>query len=823
MAAPETQFQQAGISASGYSPTVTQLAPPIRLEGSGALWAQVGKTAMDAASQAGEMLQKSPLNPAVRAAINYNVDQYKRAQEVIQKQRDMGPYGYITSQVGPGGLSTVSPAQITDPTLAQGYLSALQKGYIPPVTTKDGGPPGPPAPGTGGDQDKKPAQPVQQPTNQGPELIGGTPPPAPAAPPPQNGPPAPGDMGKPTASADIWAAPGQPPAAPSFQGPDQAQTAAAVQDALRRNQFASNQPGVPAGYQPPSGPDAQAQEAQRQQQLQQWQAQNAHPVASASDALKWAKQFHTGYTDATYLPHGGPAGEPAFNFTGKNGASNIVPISQMVRNGFGPTVASSNTSSVLNVADQITKAGQGPQGPGLPFGPVSPAQPQPGQPPPAPGPPGQPPQQPGQPVTDVQGNPLSAYTNVPSRGGLSPGQLSADTSGAGQPAQPSPAQQPPAIPNLSDADQKAIQDKANAMPEPEEGKGDTPISYPGSPILFYRDNSPQGRGPDGKRRVYSLLPSDPGQYYNPMRWYLGTKEYRAVELPESEMRRNMDYWVKAGYKSPAEVENMSAEQMKPWLRNAWEQQNFSRSPTEGGINMTLDKIEDLHNTVNRIQDIERTLGENGKPALNEMDRSLAEAKAWAERTGSHAPLYQQSPPQFVGTSFAAPISWLSGLDNTTSKTILDLQQQVGHVRDLLASNPELNLTPGKTQGLGIPAIGPVPIPDVVPTDVLDMFTGRNYKENISRLNGYQNQITKRYGDLVGGTHEQRQHIDPRHQENVDALNAHGDLPDVNNQYRNRLFTVSEDDYPEFAAHHPNTPFIRADTGQRFRTPNAVTQ
>jgi hypothetical protein len=120
------------------------------------------------------------------------------------------------------------------------------------------------------------------------------------------------------------------------------------------------------------------QEAQKQQQLQAWQAQNAQPVADSGSALEWAKRFHTGYKTATYLPHAGPGGEPAYNFSdGKS--SNMVPISQMVKNGFGPSVVAQSTSSVLGMADQIQQAQQGATGPGLPFGPVSPAQ-QPPQP-----------------------------------------------------------------------------------------------------------------------------------------------------------------------------------------------------------------------------------------------------------------------------------------------------------------------------------------------------------------------------------------------------------------------------------------------------------
>lgn len=89
------------------------------------------------------------------------------------------------------------------------------------------------------------------------------------------------------------------------------------------------------------------------QLMSQWQNQNAHPVAPVSEALKWAKNnFDTRVQDATYMPHGGPLNQPAYAFHMKGGGTNMVPLHQMVQNGFAANVAGNQTSMTLSAADQ---------------------------------------------------------------------------------------------------------------------------------------------------------------------------------------------------------------------------------------------------------------------------------------------------------------------------------------------------------------------------------------------------------------------------------------------------------------------------------------
>ena len=131
---------------------------------------------------------------------------------------------------------------------------------------------------------------------------------------------------------------------------------------------------------------------------------------------------------------GGPGGSPAYAFHMKGGGQNIVPVSQMVQKGAGPLIAAQNTSQVISATDQQQQQQQLAQNqpnisppPPANLPPAAPTGPQVAQ--------GQPPAAPGI-MRDIQGNPLSAYTNVPSRGGLPPGQLAAQTASAGQPANP---------------------------------------------------------------------------------------------------------------------------------------------------------------------------------------------------------------------------------------------------------------------------------------------------------------------------------------------------------------------------------------------------
>jgi hypothetical protein len=839
----------------------------MQLQGSGALWAGVGKTALDAVNQFGTTLMNSPLNPMVKAQMDAKI---KSAREGIAQANWLdnlpGGIGRILYGYDANGNAVAKPAaDISDPTMAGVFQQALSVVPKQGEGSQAGQPPETaPRTGTEPDQTKQP-QPAQ-----------------PAQPQPKQ-PPTPEEMGKGKVStvaqpSNMFAAAGAPPPGPDqFQGPTQAQTNQAIQQALQRNQFASSQPGIPAGYQPPTAPsgpqgappgtflnpatgsyepmqqgpppaqqpDQAAQQAQRQQQLAQWQATNAQPVASAEDALQWARRYHTGYKTATYLPSGGPGGEPAYNFSdGKS--SNMVPISQMVKNGFGPSVVMQNTSSVLGTVEQAQQAQQGPQGPGLPLGPMAPAQPpqpqaqaaQPTAPqppaapgaqppqaqPPAPQPsaqyptvaqdqtaPGQPPAAPG--MRDIYGNPLSAYTAVASKGGPSLEQLSAQTgqlSGV-RPTDVPQEQRKPGDPlnrladeTLKPEEQQAIIQQAQDQiaKEPLTGYGgDKLVKGTKGPYHYYINDDPnsQSRG-----RVYTALPGSSGGYFNIRKWYLGTNDYTEEKLPDSDMRQIMqEKWVNTGHLSPAELAAMKTpEEMQPWLQRAWQNDNYQRSSPVEGINSDLDAAERIHKSVVQIDDIEHTLADAGYPNLN--SAQLAAAKGGTAITALGA-----SPPDVV-----------------SSAAMRRLGQLLNRVDVELKEHPKLQLEPGSGGGMTTPPVhlgallGPgitIPSMGVPDSSALSdsVASGEPIETRSRRLHEYLNAVDDRYKDLVDQANTQWYRISPKHDANTLRIGQNLPIADRENSYTQHLHTIDTDgQYNDFAAAHHNTPFIDGRTGKK---------
>jgi hypothetical protein len=317
-----------------YTPVETRLNPPIHLD-------PVNYDALTkAVSGIPGMIMQSPLNPAVRAQMQAEAARYGLERNVIS-DIDKLP---VDERMRRTGISAEGA------TIVPGY----QTGNIGT----------PPSSLGGGDQGQTQVQPQT---------------PAPAAPGPTDttGQTAGQVTGAPTSTGQQFAAPASPYTPPTQVTPPPAPSG--------KPQAAPNQPAPNQGI-VQAGPD--------QQSLVAWQNQNAHPVMSSTDALNWAKNFDTGAQRATYMPSGGPGGEPAYAFHMKGGGVNTVPLSQMVKNGAGPLVASQNTSQVLNAQPQQQGSGQAPSAPGQ--------QPQP-----------QPQAQPGQPLSPQEQNYIASQSAVP--------------------------------------------------------------------------------------------------------------------------------------------------------------------------------------------------------------------------------------------------------------------------------------------------------------------------------------------------------------------------------------------------------------------------
>lgn len=806
MADPATVFQQAGIQAPySYTPVETKLNPPIQLPGTGELWAQVGRTALEA----GHQIQSSALNPAVRAQMQYATDQYKRGEEQLAFMRQMGPYGNLLTQTTPQGTTQIAPGTITDPTMAARMLEAMKLGPSP-----GGGGSGPaPAVNTGG---------APQPS-QAPQPGQAAPPPAPA----KKGPPTTSEMGKPQASTDSAdanlaastdnnfllsrmmqerqaaglgssaAAQQGTPSGMTFLNPATGNVEPLQTQAPTSIFGTQNAPAAPAApSQPPPGQPGSAISQVTQQPgvaLANWQAQNVHPVIAPKAVLDAVRtNVSTAAQDATYLPNGGVNGEPAWAIHMKGGGQSTISASQLAASPWGRTLmATHNASEVMEQQNQQPPQTNQPGNMLL--------QPQPGQPAaqgsqvwspqqPAPGPPAAPS---GQGMTDIYGNPLGAYTNVESQGGPSLAALGAQTAPAGVPA-PAPA---PAPTDVSQADQAVVQARADRMGESSAGQytGDRRVEGTAGPYTYYRDDDPSS---PSRGRVYTTLPGPAGGYFNQQRWYLGTPSYQTYELPDSAMRQHMlDYWGNAGQLTRSEIEKMGPEEMKPWLQRAWQNDHLANAPIDASSNVSLDAAEDLHKTIKQISDIGKTLAENGYPELSSTDLFNANMEGGAEALESRRPYGEQAFTQRAGTRAGSVMGAAAGMDRDTAQAVRTMDQLVNHAHGLLQNHPEL-FPPGKTEGIQTPNIRGelinVGTPNIKPSDVLDdVFSGREWDAKAKNLDNLHQNLSDRYTSMVDGQHAMLQRVQPKHDANVVRISQGLDIPDAANPYQDHTMPRSE--------------------------------
>ena len=861
MADPATQFQQAGLNTNTYTPVKGgDLGGSHLFEGAGQIWAGIGKTAMEAAQQAGQMLQNSRLNPAFAAQQDYQGAQYKAAQDEIAWRQSLGPLGHVTASTGPQGLTEAAPASISDPTLA----AAWQAGAIRNVPKPGGNQTGPP-PAVNDPSNPNPQQQPQTAQQAGqsdlqqhPEYYFQNPatgsyerrqdaPPiqAPAAPtaPQAKPPPTAGEMGRSASAAQpdlsaglastlvpsqggstaaMSAGGGGMPNTGQPQSPDIQATPAGPQGGSiwspMRSPMAPPAPGA-APAQPPAQTPAGATQAD-QASMAQWQAQNAHPVMSSQDALAWMKGQTTLAQDATYLPMGGPGGQPAFAFHMKGGGINTVPVSQMVQKGAGPLVAAQNTSQVISATDQQQQAG---------------AQ---GQPPAPQGPPGPPPGAQGQPPAP-QGPPAApgpgAYDPTPYRQAVAqatadPRNLMAQTAQAGQPAQPTVAPGQPITPapsssTVPQADQDAIAAQAKALGPPPTGKylGDRPLPGNTGPYTYYVNDDPNSTN---RGRVYTTLPGGPGHYFDQKRWYLGTTQYEDYELPASAARQQMwDKWGQNGFLTRDEIATMPQKDMEPWLQRAWQNENFARSSPTTGFNNDLDASEQFHNLVQQSRDIIQTLGEHGYPNLSSLDKLKAAGANAANTLVSRNPFFEQSPIEHALYPVGEMLRGAAGgMDTTSSDAIKTLDQTIDKTQKLVEAHPELLLNPGTGGGQETPNIHiadwvRLGLQNIPASNILSdaAWSGQDLSKRLQKLDALQAVGDARYKSLVGQGQTQWMRIDPKHDANVLRIDQGKELNDPGNLFKDHLLTVDTSDYQRFANHHPNTRFRTTD-GQTLRTP-----
>ena len=358
-AGPETQHGNLNIGYN-YQPVETKLNPPIQLPGTGELWAKVGDTALRAAGQlqsSAQMLQQSPVNPAIRSQMYEAQERANMGRDYIDFVRQNPNWMHAVTGEGQGGATTVAP--ITQPVTQQNQWDLDYDG-------SGGG--GGKGKGSGdGSQEKKEEQPKKKAPEPPANLNEGL---AQAAPAPDSisaalastrVPSQGGSTAALSAGGDGMLNTGQPQSSDIVAQPAP-QPSGSIFNPMRPAPLAPPAPVTPPpAAQPAAGGSPAAATKADQVAMQKWQNQSMGQPMTSQDALSWAKSQSTLNQDATYLPMGGPGGSPAFAFHVKGGGMNIVPVSQMVQKGAGPLVASQNTSQVISQTDQAQQADQSQQ------------------------------------------------------------------------------------------------------------------------------------------------------------------------------------------------------------------------------------------------------------------------------------------------------------------------------------------------------------------------------------------------------------------------------------------------------------------------------
>lgn len=524
---PATQFQQAGLSIPyQFQPTVTQLGGSHLFGGAGEILAGAGKTALAGAAQLFQTLKESPLNPLVKAKMDAGIKAAQQGMDITDWANQQGQAGKMLFGVTPEGTAAMTSgaaASQLNPMVGTSLLAnepgkpqvnQPHRGNDPSETPVTPPVPAPaPAPGPTGT--------FVNPATGNVEPLQTTPPgaqPTPQAQPQPNQPPKyPQDLLRPTAS--MFGRPGgQPPAAPDFSG--------------QLAQFnVPSRGGTTAGLSASTEPAA---DQKAQQDLANWQNTTQTEPLTADDAMKWIRRQTTKAKHATYMPHGGPNNSPAFAFDMDGGGSNIIPVTQMVQNGAGPSVAAQNTSVVLSQSDKIKQQQQAAQAAvqGAPPQQVAPtiASDQGGLQ-------GAPPLAPT--IASDQGGvqgappaPSTAYDPTAYRQAIAQAtadrrNLTAQTGPATPPAQPAAQTPPPAI---SDADFHA---NVKPLPSDQVPKGEEatdPFVKNFGGFDWYQDRH------DG--RLYATMKS-PTSTLNQQRFYWGSKGWEDMPMENSQLRQEL--------------------------------------------------------------------------------------------------------------------------------------------------------------------------------------------------------------------------------------------------------------------------------------------
>ena len=780
MADPATQFGQAGISVPQFVPSIYHPGTVNVPTEAGSLLARIGQTALEA----GRQIEASPLNPAVRSQMNYQIASNLAGIQHFKDLQSSG-LGLLTTSTTPSGTTTSPLLGVTDPTLGTliSKIIMQQTGTkAEDQTTKTDGK----ATGTTDGQGTKEAPPKKPPTTE--EQASAV---------------------QPT-SRSLFASNSttKPPAAPGFQGPSQAETTAAIAEAPTRT--ASADQGVPVDYQRgPQGPVApqpqaepggimdqyaqgyaQGQEYKRQQDLTNWQNTTQTEPMTADDAMKYIRRKTTLAQDATYLPHGGPNNEPAFAFHMKGGGINTIPLSQMVKDGAGPTVAAQNTSAVLSQSDRLKQQQQN----ALAAPPELPATDQGAQPAPQ-GPYGGLEGAPEAPTTGTVLSPdqqaqiaaarqpipgLGADINVAGAGGPSLENLTAQATPEAGVRTDVTAQQPRIDPNPAPAPDLTAAQQAAVIARGAKEKDSNEFDDYG--FTFHRDTDPNSKY---YGKMYLSEPPTTGNYQQEQRFYMGDKGgYKLYDtLPEAAQHKEMQYWVDKGEISQKDADALDAKGMQPWLDRKWRDKNLDKTDPTGGVSRTLDAAEQFQMGQNRIKNLVTALG--GPEGDSTRYNSLSKLRSAVLNAGQALFGPRSEGKDYWSDFFLGKLtdkdadtlmSFFPGLKSIppqAASAITRLEQEIDAQKQLVKDNPGLLIPLGKGGGQEMPNIhfdvARLGSPDIPATTMLDnVWSGKPQAQILQDLDDVQTRGKQRYQEIIDNAKTMWQRRNPKHQLNIDT-------------------------------------------------------
>jgi hypothetical protein len=222
-----------------------------------------------------------------------------------------------------------------------------------------------------------------------------------------------------------------------------------------------------------------------------------------------------------------------------------------------------------------------------------------------------------------------------------------------------------------------------------------------------------------------------------------------------------------------------------WLKRKWEFQNLRMQDPDGGTANTL------------------TGGAEYVKAIAQVRDNLNALKALGVNPDSINKLLYAGEGAI--SSLGIPLG-----DPYVIKAYKNLEQSINRADNISKNYANLLLQQGKGGGAGVN----IPLwlmGGRVSTDIkadipessklTDVFSGGSVGSKLMDIDSIYNDATQKYGNLVQDSHGQWLRISPRHDVNVDNLDANKELDDKTNNYKGGRVPVAYEDFDDFRKKH----------------------